>query len=257
MRIFITGSSDGLGQMAALELVRSGHEVVLHARNPARAKEALRAVPGASHVVCADLASIEANRRLAAELNDSGAFDAVIHNAAVGYREPRRIDTTDGLPHVFAINTLSPFILTACMTRPKRLVYLSSGLHRGGDVTLCDLAWANRRWDGTQAYSDSKLHDAILAFAVARYWHETFANALEPGWVATKMGGAGASDDLSQGATTQVWLAGSHEPAALVSGKYFYHMRQKEPLGAVRDATIQDQLLAECERLSGISMPRS
>ena len=257
VRIFITGSSDGLGKMAAEHLLRAGHEVTLHARNPARAEETLRAMPSAAGVVVGDLSSIEANLQLAAELNDSGRFDAVIHNAAVGYQEPRRIATADGLAHVFAINTLSPYILTARMQTPKRLIYLSSGLHRGGDASLNDLAWNDRRWNGTQAYSDSKLHDAMLAFAVARCWPDVYANALEPGWVATKMGGAGASDDLSQGATTQVWLAESEHPAARVTGRYFYHLKQQQPLAAARDEQLQDRLLAECERLSGIPMTRS
>ncbi len=243
--------------MAAEQLVGLGHQVVLHARNAERAEAVLRTLPGAACVVIADVASISANLALAEELNQSGRFDAVIHNAAVGYRESRRIDTVDALPHVFAINTLSPFILTATMLRPARLIYLSSGLHRAGDTTLSDLVFAKKPWDGTQAYSDSKLHDAILACAVARYWPMVYSNALEPGWVATKMGGAGAPDDLSQGASTQVWLAQSDDETARVSGRYFYHLKEKQPLYAVHNADLQDRLIAECERLSGVTMPRS
>jgi len=112
--------------------------------------------------------------------------------------ERRRIETVDGLPHVFATNTLVPYILTALIRKPKRLVYLSSGMHRGGDPSLKDLLWRERPWNGSSAYADSKLHDAILAFAVARRWPEVLSNAVEPGWVPTKMGGPDAPDGLER-----------------------------------------------------------
>ena len=70
------------------------------------------------------------------------AFDAVIHNAAVGYREPKRVETVDGLPHVFAVNSLAPYILTCLINKPRRLIYLSSGLHRQGDASISDIAHA-------------------------------------------------------------------------------------------------------------------
>ena len=129
-RVFISGSSDGLGRMAAQLLIEQGHRVVLHARNELRGEEALAAVPGAETVVVGDLSSIAQTRSVADQVNRLGSFDAVIHNAAVGYREPPRIATEDGLAHVFAVNTLAPYILTALIRRPKRLVDLSSALHR-------------------------------------------------------------------------------------------------------------------------------
>ncbi len=254
-RVFITGSADGLGLMAARRLIESGHRVVLHGRSAARAAEALAAAPGAEAALVGDLASIAQTRHLAEQANQSGRFDAVIHNAAVGYQEGRLIRTEDGLAHVFAINTLAPYILTALIERPRRLIYLSSALHRGADTSLQDLNWEARAWQGTRAYSDSKLHDAMLAFGVARRWSEVLSNALEPGWVATKMGGPSAPDDLEAGAQTQVWLAASEEPAALVSGRYFFHQRQRSANPATHDAKLQDRLIAECARLSGIALP--
>src|SRR5580693_515092 len=254
-RVFITGSSDGLGRMAAQLLVEQGHEVVLHARNQQRGQEALAAVLGAETVVIGDLSGIAETRSVAEQVNELGLFDAVIHNAAVGYREPRRIATEDGLPQVFAVNTLAPYILTALIRKPKRLVYLSSGLHQNGDASLKDLAWEHRPWQGQQAYSDTKLHDVLLAFAFARRWPGVLSNALEPGWVPTKMGGAGAPDDLDQGHRTQVWLAASNDPAATVTGGYFYHMRPRAPNAAARDVDRQEELLAACKRFSGVELP--
>lgn len=253
-RVFITGSSDGLGRKAAQTLIEKGHTVVLHARNQQRGRDALVAVPGAEGVVLGDLASIAQTRSLAEQLNRLGRFEAVIHNAGMGYREPRRMATEDGLPDVFAVNTLAPFILTALMERSKRLVYLSSGLHRSGDGSLKDLAWEHRSWNGQQAYSDSKLHDVLLAFAVARRWNDVLSNALEPGWVPTKMGGPGAPESLEEGARTQVWLASSDEPAAKVTGEYFYHMNLRTPAASTRDTARQAKLIEACERYSGIKL---
>jgi NAD(P)-dependent dehydrogenase (short-subunit alcohol dehydrogenase family) len=254
-RVFITGSSDGLGRMAAQLLVEQGHSVVLHARSQKRGEEALSAVPGAETVVTGDLTSIAQTRKVAEQVNALGSFDAVIHNAGIGYREPRRIATEDGLPHVFSVNTLAPYILTALIDRPKRLIYLSSGLHRNGDPSLKDLAWEHRPWQGQQAYSDTKLHDVLLAFAIARRWPDVFSNALEPGWVPTRMGGAGAPDDLDAGHRTQVWLAVSDDPAAKVSGGYFYHMRPRAPNPAAHDIQRQEELLKACKRFSGVDLP--
>jgi NAD(P)-dependent dehydrogenase (short-subunit alcohol dehydrogenase family) len=254
-RVFITGSSDGLGQMAAQLLIEQGHSVVLHARSQKRAEQALAAVPGAETALVGDLASMAQTRNLAGQVNRLGHFDAVIHNAGVGYREPRLTPTEDGLPHVFAVNTMAPYILTALIEKPKRLMYLSSGLHRSGDASLKDLVWERRPWQGQQAYSDTKLHDVLLAFAAARRWPGVLSNAVEPGWVATKMGGPGAPDNLDAAHRTQVWLATSDDPAAMVTGKYFYHkcLRPSHPAG--HDREIQDALIAACRSLSGIDLP--
>ncbi len=256
-RILITGSTDGLGLMAAGLLADSGHRVVLHARNEQRASAARAQLPAAEDVVVGDLESIEGMRLVADQANALGRFDAVIHNAGVGYREPRRRETVDGLSHVFAINVLAPYLLTALITRPNRLVYLSSGMHRGGDPDLSDLQWAERGWNGSQAYSDSKLFDVVLAFAVARRWPGVLSNALEPGWVPTKMGGAGAPDDLSLAPVTQVWLATSDDPAATVTGGYFYHQRPRDVNPAARSVDVQNGLLDRCADITGVVLPNS
>src|SRR5579864_3861215 len=253
-RVFITGSSDGLGRMAAQLLVEQGHSVVVHARNQQRGQETLAAVPGAETVVTGDLASIRQTHNVAEQVNAAGSFDAIIHNAAIGYQEPRRIATEDGLPHVLAVNTLAPYILTALIRRPRRLMYLSSGLHQSGDASLNELLWEKRRWQGQQAYADTKLHDVLLAFAVARRWKDVFSNALEPGWVATKMGGPRAPDDLDQGHRTQVWLAVSEDPAAKVTGQYFYQMKLRAPYPLARDLERQEQLLDACKHFSGVDL---
>ena len=253
-RIFISGSSAGLGLMAADRLISQGHKVVLHARNAARAGDARRELPKTEAVVIGDIETIAGAKDIAAQVNALGRFDAVIHNAAVGYREAYRV-TADGLPHVFAINTLSAYILTVLIDRPKRLVYLSSGMHHDADANLDDILWQKRRWNGSQAYAQSKLHDAMLAFAIARRWPDILSNSLEPGWVPTKMGGPGAPDDMNQAHLTQVWLAAGDDPKANVTGKYFYHLKQMDPSPQANDLALQNQLIAICAKISGEALP--
>src|SRR4029453_5214805 len=98
---FISGSSTGLGLMAGQLLVKEGHRVVLHARNGKRANDARRALPLSEELVTGDLATIAGAKDVAGPANGSSRFDAVIHNAAVGYREPHHLPA-DGLPHVFS-----------------------------------------------------------------------------------------------------------------------------------------------------------
>src|SRR5436190_16329929 len=212
-RIFITGSADGLGQLTANALVAQRHEVVLHARNENRGQEALDKVAGAETVLTADLGDILEIKQLAAKVNALGNFDAVIHNAGVYQASGEEI---------FTVNTLAPYILTCLIDRPRRLIYLSSGMHLGGRAKLENLDTSVSR----VTYSDSKLHVLMLCMAVARKWPEVYANAVDPGWVPTKMGGPGAPDDLTKGYETQVWLAVSNDEKAKVSGRFFYHQKE-------------------------------
>jgi NAD(P)-dependent dehydrogenase (short-subunit alcohol dehydrogenase family) len=239
--------------MAAELLVSQGHQVVLHARNTDRAADARQQLRQAAAVVIGDLETIAGAKGVAAQVNALGHFDAVIHNAAVGYREGHHV-TADDLPHVFAINTLSVYILTASIERPKRLVYLSSGMHHHAGAHLDDILWQKRHWNGSQAYAESKLHDAMLAFAIARRWPDVLSNSLEPGWVPTKMGGSGAPDDMDQAHRTQVWLAVSDDPKARVTGGYFYHLKPKAPSPQANDPMLQDRLIAICAGMSGVAL---
>jgi NAD(P)-dependent dehydrogenase (short-subunit alcohol dehydrogenase family) len=254
-RIFITGSADGLGLMAGKLLASQGHDVVLHARNQARAEEARTALlPQAVAVLVGDLSTIAAMRSVADQANALGRFDAVIHNVGIGYREPGRVMTEDGLSQLWAVNVLAPYVLTALMERAGRLIYLSSGMHMGGDASLEDLQWEHRRWNGSRAYADTKLHDVLLAFGVARRWPDVLSNALEPGWVPTRMGGPGAPGDLSKAHVTQAWLATSDDPAAQVTRAYFYHEQPQRVSPAAQRETLQDRLLGYCREVSGIEL---
>ncbi|GHJ44347.1 short-chain dehydrogenase [Catellatospora sp. TT07R-123] len=254
--IFVTGSADGIGLETARTLARDGHRVVLHARNEARADQVRAAVPDAAAVVVGDVSELTQTRALALAANALGPYDSVVHNVGVGGGAAHREVTPDGIERIFAVNVLAPYLLTALMPAPGRLVYLTSGLEAGGRADLDDPQYARRPWDGMQAYSDSKLYDVALAFAVARLWPGTLSNAVDPGWIKTRMGGQNAVDELPDGAETQVWLAAAPESEVGFTGRYLKRRRDLKANPAAYDLSVQDRLLALCAELTGQELPR-
>lgn len=242
-KIFITGSSDGLGQLSAKALIEQGHRVVLHARNAQRACDAIKKNPEAETVLTADLSDIEETKSLAREANTLGSFDAVIHNAGMYQASAKEI---------FAVNTIAPYILTCLIQKPKRIIYLSSGMHLQGDLKLDSFKTNVNRI----TYSDSKLHVLTLSMAVARKWPDVYANAVDPGWVPTKMGGRGAPDDLRKGYETQVWLAVSGDDLAKGSGRYFFHQKERHHNPEADDVQLQERFMNLCKEMTGISFPQ-
>lgn len=202
MKIFITGSTTGLGLLAGEKLISEGHEVIFHARN-----KNSKINPNYKYVF-GDLNNISDVKEMAKVINQLGNFDSVIHNAGVYEKKSEEL---------FMVNVLAPYLLTKLIEKPKRLVFLSSGMHLGGKLNLDP----NRC-----SYSDTKLFDLMLAKYFADVWPDVYSNAVCPGWVPTRMGGKSAPDDLDMGAETQVWLAGSNDPLAFVSGKYFHHKKE-------------------------------
>jgi NAD(P)-dependent dehydrogenase (short-subunit alcohol dehydrogenase family) len=242
-RVFITGSADGLGRATAQTLIEDGHEVVVHARNAERLAALRDLVDGGATPVVGDLSELEQTRELATQVNRLGPMDAMIHNAGV----------MSG-PNVLAVNVVAPYLLIALIDRPQRLIYLSSSMHRGGRARLTEIDWSGRRT--TRSYSDSKLFVTALALAVARIWPDVLSNAVDPGWVPTRMGGPDAPDDLRLGHLTQEWLATSDDPEARTSGGYWHHQRRAEPAPAARDRRFQDELLDALAAFTGISLPQ-
>jgi NAD(P)-dependent dehydrogenase (short-subunit alcohol dehydrogenase family) len=230
MRVLVTGSADGLGRAAALELQKAGHRVVVHVRSRARLSAVADLLEAGAEVVVGDLNDLTQVREVAEQANEIGRMDAVIHNAGVS-----------GGPAVLPVNVVAPYVLTASVHRPDRLVYLSSGMHRGGRPRLSGVDWSGSH--ATASYSDSKLFVTAFSAAVARLWPEVLSNAVDPGWVPTRMGGPSAPDDLRLGHLTQEWLATSNDPEVLTSGGYWHHQRRVDPHQSVCDEQFQRQLL--------------
>lgn len=241
-RILVTGSVEGLGRAAAEHLLNDGHDVVAHARSPQRAEDLAPFVGRGGRVVVGDLADRDHVANVAEQVNAIGAMDAVIHNAGV-------IDGADVIP----VNVVAPYILTALLTPPGRSIVLSSSMHRGGRADLSRIDWSGKRPSAT--YSDSKLLATILFAAIAQRAPGRSFNAVDPGWVPTRMGGPHASDDLREGHLTQVWLATSDEPQALTTGGYWHHLEQQEPHPAVRDRGTQHALLRALEETTRMNLP--
>jgi NAD(P)-dependent dehydrogenase (short-subunit alcohol dehydrogenase family) len=239
-RILVTGSADGLGRLSAEALLADGHDVVAHARNEARAAVLQPLVDRGASVVVGDFSDADAVRRIAAELHDAAPLDAVIHNAGVWNGRA-----------VMPVNIVAPYLLTALLPEPRRLVYLSSGSHFGGRPSLGGTDWRGRR---PGSYSDSKLFVTALAAAVARLRPDVLSNAVDPGWVPTRMGGAGAPDDLELGHETQDWLATSDDPEARTTGGYWYHRQRRQPHRSVHDEAFQDRLLQALAEETGAGL---
>ncbi|MFD8236694.1 SDR family NAD(P)-dependent oxidoreductase [Streptomyces sp. NPDC059696] len=240
-RILVTGSADGLGRATAEALLDAGHDVVVHARSAERAEVLGDLAERGADVVVGDFAERDAVRRVAAELEASRPLDAVVHNAGVWSG-----------PAVMPVNIVAPYLLTALLRGPHRLVYVSSGSHLGGRPSALE----NTDWRGASAgsYADSKLFVTALAAAVARLRPGVASNAVDPGWVPTKMGGPHAPDDLELGHRTQEWLASSDDPEALSTGGYWYHGERTQPHPAVHDETFQDRLVRALAEETGTAL---
>lgn len=255
-RIFITGSSDGLGSIVAQRLVAKGHSVVLHARNAQRAKDATASCPGATNVVTGDLSSLSETKHLAEQVNKLGTFDCVIHNAGL-YRGPFR-ETADGVPALAAVNTVAPYVLTTLITRPKRLVFLSSEMHQSSSASMDDILWTQRgarKYSDNAAYCASKLHNVMFAKAFARRWPDVQSFSLDPGWVPTKMGGSSASGSVDAAVESYVMLAEGSEELASKSGSYYRPgKRQGTPKEATNDETEQEKLLQILGDFTGVKL---
>ncbi|KAI0901088.1 NAD(P)-binding protein [Annulohypoxylon nitens] len=258
-RIFITGSSDGLGLRSAQALTKRGHDVYLHARNSERAKDARAACPEAKDVFVADLSSTEETKSLATQLNQTGPWDAIVHNAGL-MNGIANLKGKEGLPALFAVNTLAPYILSSLIDPPpKRYVFVSSGMHHGGDPSLRNIE--------RSGYSDTKLHNVLLAFWFARRFGDrgVLSNALNPGWVPTKMGGWSAPDDINAAIDTYVLLAEGSGTAEGKTGGFWYQTRARTSKGSGRetnyersldDEARQQKLIETLARISGVNPPQ-
>lgn len=242
-RIFITGSTDGLGKALAEELLWEGHDVVLHARNMQRAKAINYLKRSGASIIAGDLSIDSQVRSIAESINNTAPFDVVVHNAGVGSGSD-----------ILNVNVLAPFMLSALIERPARIIFLSSSMHYEGHppgnqedldsyITGC-------------SYSDSKFLVTALALTLSRLWHDTTVNAVDPGWVPTKMGGRTAPDDFGRGYEKQKWLAVSTEAEALTSGGYWHYKKRYQPHELCSDTRFQSLLIEHLEKMTGIQLKK-
>lgn len=211
------------------------HDVVVHVRAPTRLTDA-RDPARWKGVVSGDLSRLDDIRGVARQASAFGRFDTIVHNAG-----------TMQSPELITVNILAPYLLTALMDKPGRLIYLSSSMHRTGSTDLGRLS------AGTASYDDSKLWVTALALACASRWEGTTSHAVDPGWVPTRMGSRGAPDDLAAGHQTQLWLA-THPDVTPTTGGYWYHRQTQSPHPAAADAAFQARLIEALKHHTGVPL---
>ena len=239
-KILITGSSTGVGALAAQALIKQSHEVVLHARNEERKKAIMVENPGATQVIVGNLSNLEETKNLACQANKVGPFDVVIHNAGVFSSDEETIE------HV---NLWAPYVLTALIEKPKRLVYISSNLHQGAQVNIDDLG------KGVN-YSVSKKLLLMLMKYVARQWPGVIVNGIHPGWVPTKIGGSKAPDSIDDAYKTYIKLAVSNDPEVLESGYYYFQSKRIPYDPEIDNQTEQEALIAKLAELTKVNLSK-
>ena len=279
--ILISGATNGIGKVSALELAKMGAQIVIIGRNKARTDETLREIQSASgnkdvHALIADLSSMAEVRRVAADFKKQySRLDVLLNNAGAVFQS--RQETVDGYEMTFALNHLSYFLLTHELldllkaSAPSRIVNVASDAHTAGTLDFNDLQLKTSSYGvgGMKAYSQSKLMNVMFTYELARRLAGTgvTANVLHPGFVNTGFGknNRGLMQivmgvvtlfalKVEDGAKTSVYLASSPEVAG-VTGKYFDKCKPKQTSPASYDEAAQKRLWEISEQLTGIATP--
>jgi NAD(P)-dependent dehydrogenase (short-subunit alcohol dehydrogenase family) len=272
-RVLVTGATTGIGRVTAVELGRLGADVVIVARDAAKAEATLAELRAAGApeptALMADLSLMAPVRALAADFaRRFDRLDALVNNAGAIFTS--RQVTADGFERTFALNHMSYFLLTTLLlpqlskAPQPRVVNVSSQGHRLGKVDFDDLQM-ERNWSSFGAYGTTKLENILFTFELARRYPAIAANALHPGAVASGFGrneggwmsrlfslGAPLLLTPQKGARTSVWLASSPE-AAGKTGQYFIKQKAKQPSKAALDPAAQKRLWDESVRLFGLA----
>jgi NAD(P)-dependent dehydrogenase (short-subunit alcohol dehydrogenase family) len=274
--VLITGATNGIGKIAALELARMGASVAIVARNRSKGQAVLEEIARETNNVqielfIADLSSMADVRKLAQEFMAKHAtLDVLLNNAGAFYSE-RKL-SADGLEMTFALNHMSYFLLTNLLlpvlkaTPNSRVVSVSSAVHTSGKLDFANLQ-GEQKFNGWKAYSDSKLENALFTFALARRLAGTGVNAncLHPGFVKTGFGDGNSgifsvvlgiaknlfAISIEAGAQTMIHLASSPDVAG-VTGKYFDKSKIVSSSAASLDQALQEQLWVHSEKLAGL-----
>lgn len=274
----VTGGTSGIGKEVALGLARQGATTVVVGRGADRASGVAAELAGVSGnpqveaLRVDDLARMADTRELAAALLDRYPSIHILVNNAGAYLR-RRDETPDGLERTFALNVLSPYMLTALLaprltaSAPARVVNVSSAAHRGARVDFTDLQ-SSRRFSGFSVYGASKLELLWLTREFARRLNGkgVTVNAVHPGFVrsgfALNNGGGTAfgmrilgrlfGRSVVRGADTPIFVASAPELAS-VTGGYLRARKAHPGSNDSRDPSKARQLFEECVRISGLT----
>lgn len=271
--IMITGANAGIGKVAALELAKQGHHIVMVCRSQERGQAAqaeIKAASGSEQVdlLIADL-SVQADiRQLAAEFKQTyNRLDVLVNNAGAIF--DKRQETADKLELTFALNHMGYFLLTDLLldmlkaSAPARIVNVSSDAHRRGSINFDDLQH-EKSYSGFPVYSDSKLANVLFTYELARRLNgsSVTTNALHPGFVNTNFGSTMSSIPAffigiisrlfaispEKGAETITYLAASPEVEG-VTGKYFVKNKATRSSSESYDEAVAKRLWEVSEQL--------
>ena len=265
--ILITGSTDGIGKQAALELAIKGATILIHGRNPAIGKSVLDQIRkvsqnGKHDLIIADFTSLKQVRRLVDEVRDKhGTLDVLVNNAGI-YMRDRQL-TEDGFEVTFGVNHLAHFLLTNLLVdvltknAPAKIINVSSIAHQNASLDLLDLQ-SDKRFDAYDVYAKSKLANLLFTYELARRLQNSMVtvNALHPGVIATKMLRAGFGSmggrPVEDGAARIAYLVGSPD-IKNVSGKYFVNDKEQTSSPQSRDVTLQHRFWELSEQMAGLT----
>jgi NAD(P)-dependent dehydrogenase (short-subunit alcohol dehydrogenase family) len=268
--ILITGATDGLGRELAAVLAGAGATVLIHGRDDQRGREAIAQIRSRTgsdrlHWLRANLASLEEVRGLAQRVTEAnGRIDALVNNAGIGSTLPgdgRRLESRDGYELRFAVNYLAGYLLTRLLlallqqSAPARIVNVSSAGQAAIDF---DDVMLERRYDGVQAYCQSKLAQVMFTFDLADELRDrgVTANCLHPGsYMPTKMvraAGVSPVTPLEEGVHATRRLIDDPDLDG-VSGRYFNGIREAAPHPQASDADARRRLRELSDRLCGLT----
>jgi len=271
--VVITGATSGIGDVAAIRLAEQGARIVFTARDKARADDTMAALekanPNAGHALhMADLSRLSEMKRVAAELAREPQIDVLVNNAGALFN--KRLETDDGLEMTFALNHMAYFVVTNLLLgklKPgARIVTVASNAHRGARLDFDDLQ-SRRSYTGFPVYSRSKLCNILFNRELARHLSGSgvTANALHPGFVATRFGNDSGglirtvlkvakpigAISPEEGAKTITYLASSPDVAA-ISGEYFYECKIATPTAEARNDADAKRLWEMSQQIAGL-----
>ncbi len=269
--VIITGATSGIGEVAAIRLAEQGARIVFTARDQARADDTMaklrQANPDADHAVhMADLSTLAEMKRVGSALAREPQIDVLVNNAGALFN--KRQETEDGLEMTFALNHMAYFVITNLLLGKlkagARIVTVASNAHRSAKLDFDDLQ-SRRNYVGFQVYSKSKLCNILFNRELARRIKGVTANALHPGFVATRFGDNSGglmrtvlkvakpigAISPEEGAQTIIYLASSPE-AAGVSGVYFYECKPATPTAEARNDEDAKRLWDVSAQIAGL-----
>ena len=270
--VIITGATSGIGEVAAIRLAEQGARIVFTARDKVRADATMaklrKANGAADHALhMADLSTLAEMKRIGAELAREPQIDVLVNNAGALFN--KRQETADGLEMTFAVNHMAYFVITNILLPQlksgARIVTTASNAHRGAKLDFDDLQ-ITKGYTGWAAYTRSKLANILFNRELARRTPAgVTANALHPGFVATRFGDnsggmlrtvlkvakpVGAISP-EEGAKTIIHLASSPEVAG-VTGDYFYKCRPETPTREAQNDADARRLWEISAKISGV-----